>query len=38
LVEGAVRPVGVVVIYVDREDVVELVAVDDQHPVEELSA
>jgi hypothetical protein len=38
LVEGAVRPVGVVVIYVDREDVFELAAVDDQDPVEELSA
>jgi hypothetical protein len=38
LVQGAVRPVGVVVIYVDREYVVELAAVDDQDPAEELSA
>jgi hypothetical protein len=38
LAEGSVRPVGVVVIDVDRECVVELAAVDDQDPVEELPA
>ena len=38
LAEGTVRPVGVVVIDVDGEDVVELAAVDDQDPVEQLPA
>jgi hypothetical protein len=38
LAEGTVRPVGVVVVDVDREDEVELAAVDDQDPVEELPA
>jgi hypothetical protein len=38
LAEGAVRPVGVVVIYVDREYVVELPVVDNQDPIEELAA
>jgi hypothetical protein len=38
LVQGAVRPVGGVVLYVDREYVVELAGVDDQDPVEEFSA
>ena len=38
LAEGAVRPVGVVVIDVDSEHVVELAAVHDQDPIEELSA
>ncbi len=38
LVEGAVRPVRVVVIEEDPEDVVELAAVEDQDPVEELAA
>jgi len=38
LVQGAVRPVGGVVLYVDREYVLELAGVDDQDPVEELSA
>jgi hypothetical protein len=38
LVEGTVRSVGVVVIYVDREYVVELAAGDDQDPVEKLAA
>jgi hypothetical protein len=33
-----VRPVGVVVIDVDRQNVFELAAVDDQNPVEQLSA
>jgi hypothetical protein len=35
--EGPVRPVGVVVIDVDREDVFEVTAVDDQHPVQQLT-
>jgi uncharacterized membrane protein YbhN (UPF0104 family) len=38
LAEGAVRPAGVVVLYVDREYVLELAAVDDQDPVEQFSA
>ncbi len=38
LVQGAVRPAGVVVINVDREDMFALAAVDDQDPAEELSA
>ena len=38
LAEGAVRPVGVVMIYIDREYVFELAAVDDQDPVKQLSA
>jgi len=33
-----VRPVGVVVIDVDRQYVFELAAVDDQNPVEQFSA
>jgi hypothetical protein len=38
LAEGAVRPVGVVVIDVDRRYVFELAAVEDQNPVEQFSA
>ena len=38
LAEGAVRPVRVVMIYIDREYVVKLAAVDDHDPVEQLSA
>jgi hypothetical protein len=36
--EGAVRPVDVVVVDVDAQDAVEVAAVDDQQPVEAFGA
>jgi hypothetical protein len=36
--EGAVRPVDVVVVDVDAQDAVEVAAVDDQQPVQALGA